>query len=92
MGSSLSIDKHVTNLDDLLEMPPKYFSRIKFESKVSDNITQHLKVLKLSLSSDTPRFGGFTRTLASTTLYARSLFTWERSLTQTSHSLHMRAI
>ena len=62
MGTSLSIDKHVTSLDDLLEMPPKYFSRIKFESKVADCVTQHLKVTSLyviqkrSCSSDLEGF------------------------------------
>ena len=44
MGTKISIDKHVSNLDDILEMSPSYFDKIKFESKVSPNITQHLKV------------------------------------------------
>lgn len=45
MGTSLSIDKHVSSLDDILEMPPSYFDKIKFESKISPDITQHLKVI-----------------------------------------------
>lgn len=44
MGSSISIDKHVSSLDDILEMSPAYFDKIKFESKISPDITQHLKV------------------------------------------------
>ena len=44
MGTSISIDKHVSSLDDILEMPASYFEKIKFESKISSDITQHLKV------------------------------------------------
>ena len=44
MGTKISIDKHVSNLDDILDMSPSYFDKIKFESKISPNITQHLKV------------------------------------------------
>jgi len=39
MGISLSIDKHVSSLDDILEMSPSYFDKIKFESKISSDIT-----------------------------------------------------
>eukprot|EP00347_Sterkiella_histriomuscorum_P011735 403371304 len=48
MGTKISIDKHVSTLDDILEMPPSYFDKIKFESKISQNITQHLKIWKFS--------------------------------------------
>ena len=51
MGTSISIDKHVSSLDDILEMSPAYFDKIKFESKISPDITQHLKVLNLSKNS-----------------------------------------
>ena len=44
MGTKLSFDKHVSTLDDILEMSPSYFDKIKFESKISADITQHLKV------------------------------------------------
>lgn len=44
MGTSISIDKHVSSLEDILEMSPSYFDKIKFESKISSDITQHLKV------------------------------------------------
>lgn len=44
MGIRVSIDKHVSNLEELLEMSPAYFSKLKFESKVDANIHQHLKV------------------------------------------------
>jgi len=46
MGIKVSIDKHVSNLEELLEMSPSYFSRLKFESKVDSAIQQHLKVRK----------------------------------------------
>lgn len=44
MGTKLSIDKHVSNLHELLEMTAQYFQKVKFESKISGNLTQHLKV------------------------------------------------
>jgi len=44
MGTSISIDKHVSSLEDILEMSPNYFDKVKFESKISPDITQHLKV------------------------------------------------
>lgn len=45
MGTKISIDKHISSLDDILEMPSSYFDKIKFESKISQDITQHLKVI-----------------------------------------------
>ena len=44
MGVKISIDKHVSELDDILEMSPHYLSRVQFDSKISPDITQHLKV------------------------------------------------
>jgi hypothetical protein len=44
MGTKISIDKHVSSLEDILELTPAYFDKIKFESKISPEITQHLKV------------------------------------------------
>ena len=44
MGVKISIDKHVSELDDILEMSPHYLSRVQFESKIGPDITQHLKV------------------------------------------------
>jgi hypothetical protein len=44
MGKNLSIDKHVSSLEELLEMSASYFNKVKFESKISPSITQHLKV------------------------------------------------
>ena len=44
MGSTISIDKHVSNLDELLEMQPGYFANLQFENKIPEGITQHLKV------------------------------------------------
>lgn len=47
MGSKISIDKHVSSIEDILNMNPNNFSKIKFENKIPDYITQHLKVLNL---------------------------------------------
>ena len=44
MGVKISIDKHVSELDDILEMSPQYLSRVQFDSKIGPDITQHLKV------------------------------------------------
>jgi hypothetical protein len=44
MGVKISIDKHISELDDVLEMSPHYLSRVQFESRVSPDITHHLKV------------------------------------------------
>jgi hypothetical protein len=46
MGVKISIDKHVSELDDILEMSPQYLSRVQFDSKIGPEITQHLKVSK----------------------------------------------
>ena len=52
MGQSFSIDKHVSSLDDLLDMSAYYFSKVKFESRISHDITQHLKVSPANHSVD----------------------------------------
>lgn len=39
MGSKLSIDKHVSNLEDLLELNTEFLDKIKFESNIPDCIT-----------------------------------------------------
>ena len=44
MGVRLSIDKHVSNLHELLEMSAQYFQKVRFASKISSDIKQHLKV------------------------------------------------
>jgi hypothetical protein len=57
MGIKVSIDKHVSNLEDLLEMSPSYFSRLKFESKVDSAIHQHLKVSSSEIDHVYCRYG-----------------------------------
>ena len=32
MGSKISIDKHTYNIEEILEMNPAYFNKIKFET------------------------------------------------------------
>jgi hypothetical protein len=51
MGKNLSIDKHVSSLEELLEMSASYFNKVKFESKISPSITQHLKIWRFSEDS-----------------------------------------
>jgi len=51
MGVKISIDKHVSELDDILEMSPHYLSRVQFESKIGPDITQHLKVSALTIKT-----------------------------------------
>ncbi len=45
MGTKLSIDKHVSRLEDILELTHSYITKLKFENKIPDPITQHIKVL-----------------------------------------------
>lgn len=56
MGLKLSIDKHVSNLDEVLEISAQYYSKVKFESKIKDDITHHLKVSRLKLTNKVWRF------------------------------------
>lgn len=45
MGNKISIDKYVSNLDDILKLNTKYFSTIKFENEnIPETVAQHLKV------------------------------------------------
>jgi hypothetical protein len=44
MGTKLSIDKTVSELEDILSMNPSYFKKIKFENKSPLGIAHHLKV------------------------------------------------
>ena len=44
MGLKMSIDKHVSNLDEVLEISAQYYQKVKFESKINEDITHHLKV------------------------------------------------
>lgn len=48
MGTRISIDKHVSKLEDILELNPKTLSTIRFENSIPDSITQHLKVNKIT--------------------------------------------
>jgi len=51
MGQRISIDKHVSSLDDILEISSSYYSRVKFETQIPDSITQHLKIWKFTEST-----------------------------------------
>jgi hypothetical protein len=44
MGIRMSFDKHVSNLDELLDMSAPYFQKVKFESRIDPRIEQHIKV------------------------------------------------
>lgn len=43
----MSFDKHVSSLDELLDMSAPYFSKVKFESRINPKIEQHLKVISI---------------------------------------------
>lgn len=58
MGLRMSIDKHVSSLDELLDMSAQYFNKVKFESKISPDISQHLKVTPAPDPSDLALFRG----------------------------------
>lgn len=44
MGSKLSIDKQVSELDDILSMNPSHFKKIRFEGKSPHETAHNLKV------------------------------------------------
>lgn len=44
MGSRISVDKHTSRLEDILDLNPKLLEKVKFESNIPDCITQHIKV------------------------------------------------
>ena len=72
MGVKCSIDKHVSNLDDVLEISAQYYQKVKFESKIKDEISHHLKVSfhkhLFERSRHYCRYGVFVRTVPSLTL------------------------
>ena len=86
MGVKISIDKHVSEIDDILEMSPHYLSRVQFESKIGPEITQHLKVstiyneflifskFKLLTLKFCFRFGDFTNPRKAVTLQNHHLY------------------
>lgn len=49
MGNKLSIDKNVSELEDILSMSPSYFKKIRFENKSPLAIAHHLKVKTASI-------------------------------------------
>lgn len=44
MGGFLTIDKHVSNLEDVLELNPRFLAQTKFESHLPPEVTHHIKV------------------------------------------------
>jgi hypothetical protein len=48
----MSFDKHVSSLDELLDMSAPYFSKVKFESRINPKIEQHIKVIRVRNNSD----------------------------------------
>lgn len=47
MGTKLSIDKNVSELDDILKMEHTYYKRIRFENRCPEDIACHLKVKRV---------------------------------------------
>ena len=55
MGNRVSIDKHLSSVDDILDIKQSYFKKkIRFDSKIPDNITHHIKVRSQLHSSQFP--------------------------------------
>jgi len=51
MGNKISIDKHLSSVDDILEVKTSYFKKkIRFDSKIPENITHHVKVFLYHIS------------------------------------------
>lgn len=44
MGSKLSIDKTVSDLDSILALNPRFYRKITFENRCPEEIACHLKV------------------------------------------------
>ena len=44
MGIRMSFDKHVSSLDELIDLSAPYYQKVKFESKIDPRISQHIKV------------------------------------------------
>ncbi|KAL4486727.1 hypothetical protein ABPG72_022202 [Tetrahymena utriculariae] len=44
MGSKISIDKYVSQLDDILQLNPKKLEQVNLESKIPESITQNIKI------------------------------------------------
>ena len=46
MGNKVSIDKHLSSVNDILDVKPSYFKKkIRFDSNIPENITHHVKVV-----------------------------------------------
>jgi hypothetical protein len=45
MGSKISIDKYVSNLEDILEIAQKNLHKLNFESQIPESVVQHIKVI-----------------------------------------------
>ena len=54
MGTKLSIDKSVSELDSILSMNPKFFRKITFENRCPEDIACHLKLWRFSRNSKDP--------------------------------------
>jgi hypothetical protein len=44
MGGFLTIDKHVSSLEDILELNPRFLAQTKFESNLPSEVSHHIKV------------------------------------------------
>lgn len=92
MGTSISIDKHVSSLEDILEMSPSYFDKIKFESKISPDITQHLKVNDLITKFMSYRYGSSWKIRGNLKMWRAPRFPWVTYRTVDSISRPKRLI
>jgi hypothetical protein len=65
----MSFDKHVSSLDELLDMSAPYFSKVKFESRINPKIEQHIKV---SIDRNSRRRYGALTTISLSSIALRS--------------------
>ncbi len=87
MGGFLTVDKHVSNLDDILELNARLLSQTKFEATLQPEITHHLKVLFAA----TVRSGNSSKRMPSPRPSTLSQCNSLPSLTQHSPSLKLTA-
>lgn len=66
MGTKLSIDKIVSELEDILAIDPTFFRRIRFLNRNPSGIAHHLKV-----RTNSPSCGGSTRIRMTEAKFAR---------------------
>lgn len=45
MGTTISVDKHTSTLEEILELSPKLLGATRFEGSCPPGVTKHIKVI-----------------------------------------------